>query len=204
MTETVKIIQGDKLRALLCISLFFLAACFETSFQDEGVKQGYLVTTTKTNENAAVMEAAGEFRIVAANVLWGKVVDHYHHQYMAEGGNWAKNESLLPILRTITQLDPHFVQAYELMGGSILPNTGHVAEGHTILLEGIKNNPNEWELYREIALLAARTEHQPATALQFARVGLTQTNDQFSYHLMKRLCNTLQDLVNTPVGPKKT
>ena len=86
----------------------------------------------RQGRSAALAQAGGEFRIVAANLLWSKVVDHYHHQYLADGGDWSKNESLLPLLHTITVLDPHFVQAYEVMGGAILPRTGRVAEGERV------------------------------------------------------------------------
>ena len=143
--------------------------------QRTGLAQGYLVTSAAQGKNAALAQAGGEFRIVAANLLWSKVIDHYHHQYMADGGDWSKNESLLPLLQTIITLDPHFVQAYEIMGGAILPRTGHVAEGEKVLAAGHRqqrNDPKEWELYREMAMLLAYTEHKPAEALPYAEKGL--------------------------------
>ena len=180
---------------LLCAAFFGLAGVFETASQPVGEAQGYLVSVAKAGPNAAVSQAAGEFRIVAANLLWAKVVDHYHHQYIAEGGDWSKNESLLPLLKTITELDPHFTQAYQLMGGTILPHTGRVAEGERVLKLGLKNNPNDWEMDREIAMLYAWTEHKPAQALPYARAALAQADDDFSRHLMSRLCDTLAEQV---------
>ena len=90
---------------------------------------------------------------------------------MADGGDWSKNESLLPLLQAILTLDPHFIQAYEIMGGEILPKTGRVAEGKKVIAEGIARNASdseEWELYREMAMLLAVTEHNPSAALPFA------------------------------------
>lgn len=179
--------------ALLCLGLLALAGHFEAASETSGLAQGYLVTTASQGKNAALAQAGGEFRVVAANLLWDKVVDHYHHQFMADGGDWAKNESLLPLLQTIITLDPHFVQAYEVMGGAILPRTGHLAEGETVLTDGIKHNPNEWELYREMAMLLSYTEHKPKQALPYAEQGLAQANDDFSRHLMTKLCHTLRD-----------
>ncbi len=96
--------------ALLCLGLLTLAGGFESASEQAGLAQGYLVTTAAQGRNAALAQAGGEFRIVAANLLWSKVVDHYHHQYMATGGDWSKNESLLPLLQAIITLDPHFIE----------------------------------------------------------------------------------------------
>ena len=108
------------------------------------------------------------------------------------GGDWEKNESLLPLLQTIITLDPHFVEAYQLMGGTILPKTGRIAQGRAVLAQGIKNNPYDWEMYREMAMLCAWTEHKPDEALPYAQAGLRQADDDFSRHLMTLLCHTLQ------------
>lgn len=174
---------------LLCGVLLTGAACFQTASEPVGLAQGYLAPSG--DKNAALVQAAGEFRIVAANILWAKVVDHYHHQYMADGGDWSKNASLLPLLQAITALDPHFVEAYELMGGTILPRLGRVEEGQAVLARGLKNNPYDWEMYREIAMLYAWTQHKPQDALPYAEKGLAQADDDFSRRLMSRLCQTL-------------
>ena len=178
--------------ALLCLGLFSLAGTFEAGSERTGLANGYLVPSAAQGRSAALAQAGGEFRIVAANLLWSKVVDHYHHQYLADGGDWSKNESLLPLLQTITVLDPHFVQAYEVMGGAILPRTGRVAEGEQVLSQGLRHNPNEWELYREMAILLSYTEHKPREALPFAEKGLQCADDDFSQNLMTKLCRTLK------------
>lgn len=178
--------------ALLCLGLFAAAGLFEQVSQASGLAQGYLVSSAAAGRNAALAQAGGEFRIAAANLIWDKVVDHYHHQFMAQGGDWSKNESLLPMLQLIITLDPHFIQAYQLMGGAILPRTGHVAEGERVLAQGIKSNPNDWEMDREMAMLLSFTEHRPAAALPYAEAGLKNADDDFSIHLMTRLCHTLR------------
>lgn len=182
--------------ALLFLGLMAAAGLFESASQREGLTQGYLVTSAAQGRNAALAQAGGEFRIVAANLLWSKVIDHYHHQYMADGGDWSKNESLLPLLQTIITLDPHFIQAYELMGGAILPRTGHRAEAERVLSQGIARNASdsqEWELYREMAMLLAATEHKPARALPYSEKGLALASDDFSRNLMTKLTHTLRD-----------
>lgn len=161
-----------------------------------GERYSYLTNVSKSGSKETLVKAGGEFRIVAANLLWMKVADRYHHQYLSKGGQWDKNESLLPLLKTIIELDPHFVQAYMMMGGTILPRTGHIEEGKRILSQGIKNNPNEWELYREMAMLYAWNEKKPVEALPYAQEGLAQTKDDFSRNIMSRLCHTLEEQIN--------
>jgi len=180
---------------LLFLGLMTAAGSLESASQGTGLAEGYLVSSAAQGKSAALAQAGGEFRIVAANLLWSKVVDHYHHQYMATGGDWSKNESLLPLLQTIITLDPHFVQAYEIMGGAILPRTGHLRRGEEVLKLGIARNPNEWELYRETAMLLSYTEHRPAEALPYALKGLAQANDGFSRNLMTKLTRTLREQV---------
>ena len=195
--------QGKAIRSLLLCGAFLTGAgCFQTASEPTGLAQGYLAPSG--DKNAALVQAAGEFRIVAANMLWAKVVDHYHHQYMADGGDWSKNASLLPLLQAIIALDPHFVEAYELMGGTILPRLGRVAEGQVILEKGIKNNPYDWEMYREMAMLYAWTQHRPQEALPYAQAGLAQADDDFSRRLMTRLCATLhRQIRNRAKTPKR-
>ena len=177
---------------VLCLGFFAVAGTFESASEPAGRAQGYLVTTASQGKNAALAQAGGEFRAVAANLLWDKVVDHYHHQYMAEGGDWAKNASLLPLLQTIITLDPHFVQAYQIMGAVILPHIGQIERGKKVLSEGIAQNPNSWELYRDMAMTLSWTQHYPAQALPFAEKGLGCADDEFSRNIMNKLRHTLR------------
>ncbi len=176
----------------LCLALFTVAGSLESASEPAGLAQGYLVTTASQGRSAALAQAGGEFRIVAANLLWDKVIDHYHHQYMAQGGDWSKNASLLPLLQTIITLDPHFVQAYQIMGATILPHLGQVERGKTVLADGIAHNPNSWELYRDMAMTLSWTQHYPAQALPYAEKGLACADDDFSHTLMTKLCRTLR------------
>jgi len=173
-------------------ALLMIGGGFESASRSTGLANGYLVDASKSGQRQAVLQAAGEFRVVAANMLWAKVVDHYHHEFMAKGGEWDKNPSLLPLLNTIIELDPHFTQAYEMMGGTLLPKLGRLDEGRRILAKGIKNNPNDWELDREMAMLYAWRERRPADALPYAQAGLANAPDNFSKNIMGKLCTTLR------------
>ncbi|MEO7714812.1 MAG: hypothetical protein ABIY70_01305 [Capsulimonas sp.] len=179
-------------KALAAAILLMLAAgSFDSLSMPTAMREGYLKSTGK-DSNGAVAMAAGQFRSVAANLLWMKVVDHYHHQQMADGGDWSKNESLLPMLKTIIELDPHFLEAYYIMGGTILPRTGHLTEGEAVLKKGIAQNPKDYELYRQMAMLLAASAHRPADALPYAQKGLETAPDDFSRNIMRKLCHTLE------------
>ena len=177
---------------LLCMSFFVGAAVFETVSEPVAMTNKYLVSSTGPEQTQALYQTLGEFRIVGANILWANAIDQYHHHYLEHGGDWSKNESLLPLLKTIIQLDPHFTQAYELMGGTLLPKTGHPEEGLAVLHQGILYNPNDWELYREVAMVYGWEQHNPQKALPYATTGLQYADDEFSRNLMTRLCRTLR------------
>ncbi len=92
----------------------------------------------------------GGFRGIAADILWLRC-DMYFHK-----GQWYK---ILPLYRTITFLQPHFIQAWSIAGWHMAYNIYHEAKvadkekwleaGLNFLKEGIINNPHRYELYFE-------------------------------------------------------
>lgn len=111
----------------------------------------------------------GESRKTMAAYLWGKVLD-YHTEtshapeygprndvqnkdknhgamYMVEG------KQTLPILRLITWLDPQFTKAYDFGGYFLAINLKKPREGITFLQEGIKNNPDNYDLHQGLAFI---------------------------------------------------
>jgi tetratricopeptide (TPR) repeat protein len=176
---------------LLFASFLFIASVAESASEKTAVDNGYLIAAH--DQNTAVAVAAGEFRIVVANVIWSDVVDHYHHRYIAEGGDWSKNPTILPLLKTIIALDPHFVEAYETLG-TILYRRGGTSEGEAVLSEGIRYNPDHWELYREMALMYAKDDNWDR-ALPYGQQGLKLADDDFSRNLMGMLVHSVQQRI---------
>lgn len=118
----------------------------EMSFNDRNS------TSHNTTTPSALLDILGELRYTAAAVLWMKT-DYYHHEYEFRGIDYRTNESLMPLIRLITILDPHFVQAYDFGAYHLAVNLKKKKESMKFLQEGITNNPEAFELVWEYGFL---------------------------------------------------
>jgi hypothetical protein len=176
----------------LLVALSITAGSLNSSLTQMGVADGYLISSNGGVPSIdAVVHASGEVRIVIANLLWMKVIDHYHHQFLAKGGAWSKNSALMPYLRMIVWLDPHFIEAYEV-GGSILSGTGRYKECDAFLDSGTRNNLDSWQLYYDRAMLRAWYLKNPTAALPFAEHALQCAKDPFTHNRIQKFCKTLE------------
>ena len=163
-------------------------------------------TENASTENVAlhtVMAMAGQFRIVFANLLWIKA-DQYHHEYIEHHSDWAQDTDLLPLLRTITWLDPHFVQAYQVMGFMLSGRLHRYEHARRILEEGIRNNPKSHELYEEMgmAILRARKDYREAYA--YLTRALSLTTDEFDKQRLQRFCQTVHRKIEEETAERQT
>lgn len=71
------------------------------------------------------------------------VTEHIHLQ-----GDQIKE--IIPWLYYAAEVDPHNVQAYVLTGFYLCSRLGKVDEGIDFLREGLKKNPESWEIYAEL------------------------------------------------------
>jgi len=144
-------------------------------------------------EDSAVWALAGEFRTVAANLLWIKA-ENYHHEFVEHGGQWNKNKDLLPLIRLITDLDPHFVEAY--LTGSWMLATGldRPKEAVRFLREGISNNPRSPELYEELGTLYARRLQDPEKAVRCLEKALSLATDRWERRKLERFLRTVRQM----------
>ena len=179
--------------APLCVVLFALATATDASLTRTGVREGYLAATGSSGEPSAVAvaHAAGEFRIAAANIIWLNVVDHYHHQYMAKGGNWSRNKSILPLINMIVTLDPHFTQAYDV-GSLMLCQLNRDADAQKLLERGITANPTAWILPYDQAMLYAWYRRDAEAALPYAVKANGLATNAFDKHRLNMFCDTLR------------
>jgi tetratricopeptide (TPR) repeat protein len=89
-----------------------------------------------------------------ADIYWTRAVQYYGGMHHTGGGRY---ELLWPLLNITTQLDPHIIPAYEY-GATFLtekpPAGAGVPEKAVQLMEyGIRNNPNDWHLYYDLAYI---------------------------------------------------
>jgi len=84
-----------------------------------------------TLEDMALGAVEG-FKESIASLLWIKS-EIYFHEYERRGGNWTEERDILPMVRLITLLDPHFHQAYSFGGYHLAKNLGKLREGLAFL-----------------------------------------------------------------------
>jgi hypothetical protein len=112
-----------------------------------------------------VRSFVGEIRGLLADILWLRV-DEYQHRRRIVNGDLLRedDEALMPLVRLITWLNPHFVDAYGL-GGQWL--AFHFARPHEAVVfyeEGIRNNPRSPDLLTGAAWVYWRFLHDFVTA----------------------------------------
>jgi tetratricopeptide (TPR) repeat protein len=104
----------------------------------------------------AIMAMMGGFRPMAANLLWLKADQYWH---MGASGWWR----MVPVLQTICELDPHFIDAWSTFGWHCAWNIyadappedkpKWVQTGIDIYKRGIRFNPDKYDLYKDLAWL---------------------------------------------------
>lgn len=139
----------------------------------------------------AFVVLTGEFRAVAANLLWLKV-DKYHHEYAERHANWTEDSDVMPLIRLITMLDPHFAEAYLTGAWMLATGLNRVREAEAFVREGIRNNPRNAEMHSELAILYARRSHNLKLALVEARQAVRLAKDPFQRENAERLCRAIE------------
>jgi hypothetical protein len=117
---------------------------------------------------------AGEIRGLLADFLWLRVDEYVHHRRIAEGEiNASDDEAILPLLRLITWLNPHYVDAYALGAQWLAFHFNKPREAVVFYDEGVRNNPRaaglitgeafvQWKLLHHNAAAAAEVEQAAA------------------------------------------
>lgn len=108
--------------------------------------------TANISASSAFLDIIGELRYTAAAVLWLKT-DFYQHEYEGKKLDSRTNEPIMPLIRLVTLLDPHFVQAYDYGAFHLTVDLKRPAEGEKFLLEGLQYNPDSFALNWEYGFL---------------------------------------------------
>lgn len=91
------------------------------------------------------------FREVVAGVLWVRADSFFHS---------GEYEGIVPIVRLVTWLDPHNIDVfttgawhldYNFVDDNEMSDKRYIPASISLLKEGIRNNPDTWDLYFELA-----------------------------------------------------
>lgn len=175
-----------KLPGIVAAVLFVALCILESSIHPlPGAK-------TLSSKSSSLYALAGEFRTVAANLLWIKA-DAYHHEYLEKNTDWTANKDLIDLLRFIVDLDPHFEEAYA--SGFYIYMNGYKDQkrAKAFLGEGLQNNPRSWDLHRLAALMYALEYKDYTKALEHAYKSFACSHDSFEKRITARLIVTLRE-----------
>jgi tetratricopeptide (TPR) repeat protein len=95
---------------------------------------------------------------LAADIYWIRAVQYFGRKLIDSGqplsaaaSSNIRMDLLAPLLNIIVELDPHHISAYRF-GAIFLPERD-LAAAIDLLEKGIRENPNEWRLYQDIAYI---------------------------------------------------
>ena len=147
--------------------------------------------TQTSDGNAVYVQMLGEFRVVAANLLWIKT-DDYNHEYEARHADPLKNRELIGMCQLISQLNPRFEQAY--LVGSMIYRKGdkNSQKAKSYLLLGLRYLPSSWEIPRDLALIEGIDFKDKRAALPYARLAYRNATDPFYKASMLQLVKTIE------------
>lgn len=158
-----KHIKDTLLLILLVLAIFFMGqAVGRTKISMTPANQDQLTPM------GLFLEALGEMRYTLAAYLWIKT-DIYHHEMIAEGLDWKKNTAIVPMIRFVTILDPHFVAAYDFGGYHLAVNLGRADEGLKFLFEGLRNNPENSDLLQTMGFVCFHLERYAQAVIYLER-----------------------------------
>ena len=96
------------------------------------------------------------------------------HSHLEKGGE----RELLPWLRLSAELDPQRVDTYTIASYWLRSRLGKVSEAEEFLREGLRANPDSYEIYYELGRIYNENRHEPQIARNLWEVALGKWNLQ--------------------------
>ena len=85
---------------------------------------------------------------------------------------------ILPWLRLSADLDPHQVQTYTVAAYWLISNMGKVDEAESFLREGLRANPDSYEILFDLGKLYDENRHDPVRARNIWELAIRRWNEQ--------------------------
>lgn len=96
------------------------------------------------------------------------------HTHLAQG----QEREILPWLRLSAELDPQRVETYTVAAYWLRTRLGRVAEARDFLREGLRHNPDSYEILFELGRLYHENEHDVARARNLWELALRRWNER--------------------------
>lgn len=219
LTKTMKPLKqkwGFWILVIVLIAVIWSLSIY-ISHQREGLEGHHHHSQLKPLNTQTI--AAGvfrEIRITLANVLWLKVEDYFHanvtpeehelihpgHPEHIEGrkpldSRRKPTTQFMPLIRIITDLDPQFINAYEVGSWWLYKKLDQTTTAITFLQEGIDQNPDKYELYSDMGKLYFHQLHDFTKAQElFAQSTCMKMDDRDRAITLEYLAFSLESTQN--------
>jgi hypothetical protein len=140
--------------AAACLAVSLVACVLSLRHIDQIRPKASIEDVLYINSPKMVKRASLGFDGLMACIYWTRTVQYFGHRHFDRAHTY--NE-LAPLLEITTALDPHLLPAYQF-GASFLaprpPNgAGEPARAIRLMEYGIKNNPDNWQLYYNLGFV---------------------------------------------------
>ncbi|MEP6663601.1 MAG: tetratricopeptide repeat protein [Verrucomicrobiota bacterium] len=98
-----------------------------------------------------------------------------HHSHLGENGN---EREILPWLRLSAELEPNRVDLYTVASYWLRSRLGKVKEAEQFLREGLRANPDSYEIYYELGRIYDEDRHDPDRARNLWEIALKKWRTQ--------------------------
>src|ERR1700732_3545403 len=137
-----------------CLVVSMAACVLLLRHIDEIRPQATIEDALYVNSPKIVKRASLGFEGMMACIYWTRAVQYFGHRHFNRAQTY--NE-LAPLLEITTTLDPHLFPAYQFGASFLAPappdGAGEPDRAIQLMEFGIKNNPNNWQLYYDLGFV---------------------------------------------------
>jgi tetratricopeptide (TPR) repeat protein len=118
-------------------------------------------------------QVSGGFQSAVADLLWLRAIQYYGEHRKTD----LSFDKAAHVFRVITDLDPHFVDAYRFGALVVIGDARDPEGGYALLRKGIRANPGSWELAFDLGFHHFLHEEYDRAAWYFRRAALLRPGD---------------------------
>ncbi len=146
--------QRTTIVAAVCLAVSMAASVLLLRHIDQIRPKETIEDALYVNSPKVVKRASMGFDGLMACIYWTRTVQYFGHRHFDEAHTY--NE-LAPLLEITTALDPHLIPAYQFGASFLAPDppngAGEPLRAIKLMEYGIRNNPDNWELYYNLGFV---------------------------------------------------